>query len=231
MNNRRITNILCFLVVFAFGILPNLKYALFQQLFKAAENTNFLDLNLPLFASVDHSTIAARPLLKEIVDTAARSSKEAGYKINVTLLSCIDRREECSFEDIGEFLEQGSAPGIVHEPHRSIPNHRRIPHHMANNWTYIREQRNVLPDDGSRSALYDYNPVLFPLYQNNENGTLATDLHSDLLDRLTGRYHPYFSDADADRVKYLAISRITNVHLCGPHSPPNMANKKKRIPT
>ena len=36
---------------------------------------------------------------------------------------------------------------------------------------------------------------------------LVPEFEPKLLDRITGRYHPYFNDEEADRVKYLSISR------------------------
>jgi len=186
-------------------LMPNIKYVLLQQPHDVKTNIPVVQLQL-----------------KDQVGEGQSNKLDMSF----TLPSCIERDETCLFEDIGEFLE-GTAPGIVHEPLQSIPSHRRIPHHMANNQTYILERYN-LPKDRYKTALYDYNPVLLPLYRNRENGTLASDLHIELLDHLTGRYHPDFSNADADQVKYLAISRIDSIHSCGPSIRLNFSSREKK---
>eukprot|EP00815_Leptocylindrus_aporus_P009352 CAMPEP_0116061348 /NCGR_PEP_ID=MMETSP0322-20121206/7029_1 /TAXON_ID=163516 /ORGANISM="Leptocylindrus danicus var. apora, Strain B651" /LENGTH=637 /DNA_ID=CAMNT_0003546285 /DNA_START=79 /DNA_END=1992 /DNA_ORIENTATION=- len=140
-------------------------------------------------------------------------------QMNTKLLSCIQQRRKCRYDDIGDFLE-GTGPGIVHKPLSCIPQHRRIPHDKANDWQYILDQRAMLPEDGSRTALMDYNAQLLPLYKNVKQSdgtyTLVPEFEPKLLDRITGRYHPYFNDEEADRVKYLSISRSSNLHSCKP---------------
>ena len=148
-------------------------------------------------------------------------------------ISCILEKKICRFDDVGDFLESfdDDQKAIVHEPFSVIPKSRRIPHHKANDWQYILDQRSKLPEDGSATALMDYNTMLLPLYSNvkssssssdeekkspSYNNKLQSNLDPVLLDHLTGRYHPYFSDAEADRVKYLSISRISNLHSCKP---------------
>ena len=134
-------------------------------------------------------------------------------------LSCIWEKTTCRFDDVGDFLENSSKrkKAIVHEPLAAIPKSRRIPHDKANDWQYILDQRAALPEDGSSTALMDYNTMLLPLYSNaKSSNTLHPTLDPILLDQITGRYHPYFSDDEADRVKYLAISRISNLHSCKP---------------
>jgi hypothetical protein len=137
----------------------------------------------------------------------------------IVLPDCIRNKVICRYDDIGDFLENEN-PALIHEPLPSVPLSRRIPHSKANNNTYILEQRAVLPEDGSMTALMDYNTMLIPLYKNvkHDNGTysLESDIHPVLLDRLTGRYHPYFNDTEADRVKYLSVTRTSNLHSCKP---------------
>ncbi len=66
--------------------------------------------------------------------------------------------------------------------------------------------------------------MLLPLYKNviqNENdgsgsSKLVSDLDPELLDRITGRYHPYFTNEQVNKVKYLSISRTSNLHRCKP---------------
>ena len=67
----------------------------------------------------------------------------------------------------------------------------------------------------------DYNAMLVPLYKNSKtasDGTSAvtSDLDPTLLHRPTGKYNQFFSDAEVNRVKYLAISRSSNLHSCKP---------------
>ncbi len=79
-----------------------------------------------------------------------------------------------------------------------------------------------MPEDGSATALMDYNAMLLPLYknvpQNDGSGSfkLVSDLDPILLDRITGRYHPYFTKEQVEKVKYLSISRTSNLHSCKP---------------
>ena len=137
----------------------------------------------------------------------------------IILPDCIRNDVICRYDDVGDFLESDN-PALIHEPLPSVPLSRRIPHSKANNFTYILEQRAALPEDGSMTALMDYNTMMIPLYKNvkHDNGTysLESDIHPVLLDRLTGRYHPYFNDTEADRVKYLSITRTSNLHSCKP---------------
>jgi hypothetical protein len=142
------------------------------------------------------------------------------------VLACIHEKKTCRYDDVGDFLESSEHPGIVHKPFPSVPPHRRIPHDKANDWSYILEQRAKLPEDGSMTALMDYNAMLLPLYKNSNITTttvsndgdfsVSSDLDPILLDRLTGKYHPFFSDAEVKRVKYLSISRTSNLHSCKP---------------
>lgn len=143
-------------------------------------------------------------------------------------VACIHEKRFCRYDDVGDFLENTEYPGFVHKPLPSVPSHRRIPHEKANDWSYILEQRAKLPEDGSMTALMDYNAMLLPLYKNTNNTSTSTvssvggdfafssDLDPILLDRLTGKYHPFFSDAEVKRVKYLSISRTSNLHSCKP---------------
>lgn len=144
-----------------------------------------------------------------------------------TMLSCIRQDTICRYDDIGQFLEYNqndeyltSFPmpgGIIHKSLSCIPKHRRIPHEKANDWPYILQQRNAPPDDGSMTALMDYNAMLIPLYRNIQGtDNLVSDFDSIILDQLTGKYHPYFSGHDANQVKYLSITRSSNLHACKP---------------
>jgi hypothetical protein len=120
--------------------------------------------------------------------------------------SCFDDGKLCRFDDIGKYLEDASKFTIIHAPTDAIPNRRRIPSSMANNATYIASRHNSGPKDGSQTSLADYNPTLLPL---------NSDLDDKLLDYLTGRYHPDITNEEADRAKYLLISRASNLHNCG----------------
>ena len=146
--------------------------------------------------------------------------KITSSEINATLPTCVRNKEFCRYDDMGDFLEGDVGTGIVHEPVTTVPSSRRIPYEKANDWPYILEQRAILPDDGSLTALMDYNCILIPLFKNKkqEDGTFkqVSDLDPILLDHITGRYHPYFSDAEADKVKYLSVSRTSNLHSCKP---------------
>mmetsp|Transcript_17112 Transcript_17112/g.22211 ORF Transcript_17112/g.22211 Transcript_17112/m.22211 type:complete len:646 (-) Transcript_17112:105-2042(-) len=125
--------------------------------------------------------------------------------------SCLDAQTHgqdnpCRFDEIGKYLEESAKFTSVFPQNDAIPETRRIPAEQGNNSTYILEAREKGPDDGSLTPLVDYNPSLLPL---------TDDLDPVLLDHLTGRYHKQISDEDADRVKYLSVSRSTNFHLCG----------------
>lgn len=136
------------------------------------------------------------------------------------LPSCIKDDVLCRYDDVGDFLESAVNPAIITEPLPSVPSQRRIAHEKANDWSYILAQRNAAPEDGSATALMDYNLILIPLYKNVRKSdgsySLESDLDPILLDRLTGKYHPYFTDAEVDRVKYLSVSRTSNLHSCKP---------------
>uniref|UniRef100_A0A7S2KCY6 Uncharacterized protein n=1 Tax=Leptocylindrus danicus TaxID=163516 RepID=A0A7S2KCY6_9STRA len=132
------------------------------------------------------------------------------------LPSCVESKENCRYDDVGDFLESRVREAVIHEPLPCVPSHRRIPHSKANDWPYILHQREIPPQDGSMTALMDYNAMLLPLYRNTEDGGITSDLDPVLLDRLTGRFHSYFTDEDVDRVEYLSISRTSNLHSCKP---------------
>lgn len=118
-----------------------------------------------------------------------------------------DNTPHCAFDEIGKYLEDSAKFTIIHPLNDAIPIHRKIPSSMSKNHTYIDNRRNSGPDDGSQTALVSFNPSILPL---------NSDLDKDLLDYLTGRYHPDFTDEEADQVKYLSIARTSNgPHACG----------------
>lgn len=125
---------------------------------------------------------------------------------------CITKNHNCSIDNIGRFLETGSQT-FIHAPNPAIPQHRRIPRQMANNATYILQQRNVLPVNGTATALTEYNPTILPLYKTQPDGTIVSDIDDKLLSYLTGRYHPEITDYD--KVKYISVERSSNHHSCG----------------
>ena len=88
--------------------------------------------------------------------------------IDISSISCIRENIICRFDDVGDFLESSDHQAIVHEPLPAIPTSRRIPHQRANDWQYILDQRARLPEDGSQTALMDYNTMLLPLYSNTK---------------------------------------------------------------
>ncbi len=155
-----------------------------------------------------------------------------------SLISCISSKAFCRPDDIGKYLEyQHSSsssssssllpPPLIHAPKSSIPSHRRIPSSMANNRTFILSRRNDLPSNGTATALQEYNPTLLPLYKTKTtttllpNGTTLTTtsinenyIDNTLLDYITGKYHPHFTNKDVDQVKYISMERLTNHHSC-----------------
>lgn len=133
----------------------------------------------------------------------------------LSIPSCVQNKEICSPDEVGKYLESTRWNSVVHEPKKSIPQSRRIPFAMANNDTHIIQQRHLLPANGTATALVEYNPSILPLYRTLPNGTLVSDLDSKLLNYLTGKYHPDFTQKDVDRVKYISVERSTNHHACG----------------
>ena len=139
-------------------------------------------------------------------DMAAIQQKQK-QSVATTRPSCFDHGTPCDFDIVGKYLEASAKFTMIHKPSDAIPNHKRImSHSMAKNATYIRNRREQGPTDGSLTPLVEYNPTLLPL---------NSDLDEKLLDYLTGRYHPGFTDEDADKAKYLYIARASNLHLCG----------------
>ncbi len=162
----------------------------------------------------EQSNRVSKDHYRKVIEMITSNNKEA------IMPSCIKKKEFCKYDDVGDFLEGGIGTGIIHEPISVVPSSRRIPFEKANDWPYILDQRAKLPEDGSLTALMDYNCVLLPLYKNKKqaDGTFieVSDLEPGLLDHITGRYHPYFSNEEADKVKYLSISRTSNLHSCKP---------------
>ncbi len=132
----------------------------------------------------------------------------------IKIPACIQHGSFCRPDDIGAFLESSTQP-IIHPPKTVIPSQRRIPVHMANNTDYIIQQRMLQPVNGTATAIVEYNPVILSLYKTLANGTTISDIDDKLLSYITGRYHPDFTDEDADRVKYISVERSTNHHSCG----------------
>ncbi|CAJ1953597.1 unnamed protein product [Cylindrotheca closterium] len=136
------------------------------------------------------------------------------------MVPCLfDTNAVCRFDYIGKFLEDNPPiPNTVHRLLRSVPSYRRIPHDKANDRDYQAQHLTNDPKDpqvldATNATLNEYNPTILPLYKtviSNGTETLVSNLDEKLLDELTGRYHPSFSDAQADEVKYLAITRSTN---------------------
>jgi hypothetical protein len=119
----------------------------------------------------------------------------------------------CQYDKIGQFLEDNpTIPNVLHRQIQAVPSYRRTPHAMANNRTYILRSLTLFPDNSTQkdATLNEYNPTILPLYKNGPNGTIISDFDQKLLDELTGRYHPDFSDAEADQVQYLTVTRSSN---------------------
>eukprot|EP00980_Cylindrotheca_fusiformis_P006202 scaffold1327_cov124-Cylindrotheca_fusiformis.AAC.6 len=142
-----------------------------------------------------------------------------GINLNARKLApCLfNKSVVCRFDDIGRFLEDGPSNlrPVVHQQIQAVPSYRRIPHAMANNRTHIASGVSSFPNDleskdASNATLNEYNPTILPLYKNGPDGTIVSDLDQKLLDDITGRYHPGFSDAEADEVQYLLVTRSSN---------------------
>ena len=118
---------------------------------------------------------------------------------------CFDDGKPCRYDDVGNYLEESAKFTMIHKPSDAIPAFRRIPADKGSDESYIVSRRKEGPADGSLTALVEYNPSLLPL---------TSDLDPKLLDYLTGRYHPGISDKEADRAKYLHVSRAANFHAC-----------------
>jgi hypothetical protein len=144
--------------------------------------------------------------VQQKIESSAR--RLAPCLFNATLL--------CQYDKIGQFLEDSpTIPSVLHRQIQAVPSYRRIPHAMANNRTYLVRSLTSFPDafinkDATNATLNEYNPTILPLYKNGPNGTIISDFDQKLLDELTGRYHPGFSDAEADQVQYLSVTRSTN---------------------
>mmetsp|Transcript_5615 Transcript_5615/g.8523 ORF Transcript_5615/g.8523 Transcript_5615/m.8523 type:complete len:714 (-) Transcript_5615:635-2776(-) len=149
--------------------------------------------------------------------TIRKLSENVDFHSNYDKIHCLvqnkDKSEICRPDILGEFLEEGAA-ALIHAPLKSIPLKRRIPGSLANNDTYIQEQRDISPSNGTATALVEYNPSLVALYENTEKGIVPA-LETELLDYITGRYIDDFLDEEADRVMYIRTQRSTNHHACG----------------
>jgi len=144
-------------------------------------------------------------------------SDNVDFRLNYDKVRCLvqnkDKSEICRPDILGEFLEEEGAT-FVHTPLKSIPFKRRIPRSLANNDTYIQEQRDISPSNGTATALVEYNPSLVALYENTEEG-IVPSFEKKVLDYITGRYLDDFLDEEADRVMYIRTQRSTNHHACG----------------
>ncbi len=154
------------------------------------------------------SGVKIQTQLKQPIDSDSFSEwslKRIGIKRSRP--SCLDSLERtCRYDTIGKYLEESAKFSIIHRPTDAIPASRRIPQNQGHNTTYISERRSIGPKDGSLTPLVEYNPTFLPL---------TDDLDPVLLKYLTGRYHKDIPDEEADRVKYLSVSRGTNFHNCG----------------
>lgn len=137
-------------------------------------------------------------------DTDAENNADAADDGDTRLL-CFHDGTECRYDEVGKYLEASSKFTMIHEPSDAIDPSRRIPSNQGSNETYIANRRLKGPKDGSLTMLAEYNPSILPL---------TSDMDEKLLDYLTGRYHPDISDEEADKVKYLYISRSANFHHC-----------------
>ena len=177
----------------------------------------FLSKKSPVdHGSNDNSDINIDDALPKYVDKekdsdSARTKKRSAEQITEEDTdmprrpSCFDHGTPCKFDEVGKYLEGAALFTIMHKQSDAIPNHRRIPPSMASNATYIASRRSLGPANGSMTALFEYNPTLLPL---------NSELDEKLLDYLTGRYHPDITDEEANKVKYLSISRAANLHGC-----------------
>lgn len=136
------------------------------------------------------------------------------------LAPCLfDSEAVCRFDSIGNFMEDNPPIAhIVHQQLQSVPSHRRTPHDKANDRDYLAAGITSYPNkkddlDATNATLNEYNPMILPLYKTvsvNGTQTLISNLDDKLLDELTGRWHPEFTDEQTDQVKYLAITRASN---------------------
>ena len=154
------------------------------------------------------------------------SNNKSWTELLEQLPQCIKEDKFCRYDDVGDFFENDH-PAMIHDPLPSIPLKRRIPHEKANDWPYVLQRRAQLPEDGSQTALMDYNTMIIPLYKNvnhTSDGssssasslTLEPAIDPVLLDQLSGKYHPHFTNDETDRVKYLEVTRSSNLHSCKP---------------
>ncbi len=200
-NSRRvlwITSMLTF-VGFVYFVRVNLKLSLIRS--KSDEKVGKADSGIVS----DMNSSASR-----------RISDHVDFHLNYDMVRCLQNKDKsgrCRLDTLGEFLEEEGA-AFIHAPLKSIPLKRRIPRSMANNDTFIEEQRNTSPSNGTATALVEYNPTLIALYENTENG-LVSPFETKMLDYITGRYLDDISDEEADRVMYISVQRSTNHHACG----------------
>jgi hypothetical protein len=173
-----------------------------------------------LFLSLYNFLVSTRNLVPYLLSDNSNDLDNVERRIEYSsrrLAPCLfNSNVVCRFDMIGRFLEDDpTIPNVVHRHIQAVPSYRRTPRAMANNRTYIVRGLTSFPDDATNkdatnATLNEYNPTILPLYKNGPNGTIISDFDQKLLDELTGRYHPDFSDAEADQVQYLAVTRSSN---------------------
>lgn len=153
------------------------------------ENISGDSITYPTLKSNDSSIVESRNLFK------------------IPKPECLSNQNvRCRFDDVGQYLESAAKFTMINPQSDAIPEYRRIAPSMANNKTYLLNRRDFGPPDASQTGLVDYNPTIVPL---------ASDWDEKLLDYVSGRYHPDISDEEADKVKYMYVSRSSNHHDCG----------------
>lgn len=182
-----------------------------------------LALSLHGFLSSNQNLLPYLQVSSSFKDDSSRNVEQS-IKASARLLApCLfNKTVICRFDNVGRFLEETpTITPVVHRHIQAVPSYRRTPHEMANNRTYIANGLTSFPDDlkdkdATNATLNEYNPTILPLYRNVKNGPskqkggISSDLDPKLLDELTGRYHPGFSDAEADQVQYLSVTRSSN---------------------
>jgi len=153
---------------------------------------------------------STRLWLEQPPDLASNGEEDASLA-----LPCLeDDATGCRYDEAGAFLRHESTlargtTGILHPPSPALPARlRRVPRHdPAHN-------HSAVDDVPTSHDLVDFNPVLYPLYQNQPGaaaGGLVSDLDDRLLDDLTGRSRGL---SGADRVRYVQVARSSSHHFC-----------------
>lgn len=122
-----------------------------------------------------------------------------------SLPDCILMGKECRFDEIGKYIEDSSVLKIVHPLSGVLPESRKVLRSSVKNTTYMKNTRLIGPRDGSETPLFEYNPTIVPI---------THDWDEKLKSYVTGSYHPNITTEDSERVQFIYVARVSNLHAC-----------------